>query len=105
MAVFKCKMCGGSVEDIIPFAVAMEMIHTYSLIHDDLPSMDNDETATAVHRNVPHRHSREHSPCNDTVHHLLREVCSHLSGIQPQPNPDTQHYDAGWQTARGKLEL
>lgn len=38
-----CKMLGGSVEAAIPFACAIEMIHTYSLIHDDLPCMDNDD--------------------------------------------------------------
>ena len=38
-----CRMLGGSVEDAMPFACAMEMIHTYSLIHDDLPCMDDDE--------------------------------------------------------------
>lgn len=32
-----------SIEKIMPFAVSMEFIHTYSLIHDDLPSMDNDD--------------------------------------------------------------
>lgn len=37
------RMCGGDEQDIIPFACAMEMIHTYSLIHDDLPAMDNDD--------------------------------------------------------------
>ncbi len=37
------KMCKGKVEELLPFACAMEMIHTYSLIHDDLPAMDNDE--------------------------------------------------------------
>ncbi len=37
------EMCGGDVEDVLPFACAMEMIHTYSLIHDDLPAMDNDD--------------------------------------------------------------
>ncbi len=36
------RICGGRVEEILPFACAMEMIHTYSLIHDDLPAMDND---------------------------------------------------------------
>ncbi len=36
-------MLGGSAEEVMPFACAMEMIHTYSLIHDDLPSMDNDD--------------------------------------------------------------
>ena len=38
-----CRMCGGDPKDAVPFAMAMEMIHTYSLIHDDLPSMDNDD--------------------------------------------------------------
>ena len=38
-----CKMCGGNVEQAIPVAAAVEMIHTYSLIHDDLPCMDNDD--------------------------------------------------------------
>ncbi len=38
-----CAVCGGSEEEAMPFACAMEMIHTYSLIHDDLPAMDNDE--------------------------------------------------------------
>lgn len=38
-----CRMCGGEVEKAMPFACALEMIHTYSLIHDDLPAMDNDD--------------------------------------------------------------
>lgn len=38
-----CKLCGGNPEDALDFAVALEMIHTYSLIHDDLPCMDNDD--------------------------------------------------------------
>ena len=38
-----CRMCGGDWRDAAPFAAAMEMIHTYSLIHDDLPCMDNDD--------------------------------------------------------------
>ena len=38
-----CKMFGGKEEDAKPFAVAMELIHTYSLVHDDLPAMDNDQ--------------------------------------------------------------
>lgn len=36
------RILGGSVEDTLPAACALEMIHTYSLIHDDLPCMDND---------------------------------------------------------------
>ena len=36
-------MFGGDERVAIPFACAIEMIHTYSLIHDDLPAMDNDD--------------------------------------------------------------
>ena len=38
-----CRMCGGAWENAVPFAAAVEMIHTYSLIHDDLPCMDDDD--------------------------------------------------------------
>lgn len=38
-----CEMVGGSIEAAMPTACALEMIHTMSLIHDDLPSMDNDD--------------------------------------------------------------
>ncbi len=38
-----CDTLGGNVEEALPFACALEMIHTYSLIHDDLPAMDNDD--------------------------------------------------------------
>ena len=37
------EACGGRAEDIVPQAAALEFIHTYSLIHDDLPAMDNDD--------------------------------------------------------------
>ncbi len=38
-----CRVCGGDIYKALPFAAALEMIHTYSLIHDDLPCMDNDD--------------------------------------------------------------
>lgn len=38
-----CRLCGGDWHTAAPFAAAVEMIHTYSLIHDDLPCMDNDD--------------------------------------------------------------
>lgn len=38
-----CDMLGGDIDEVLPFACAIEMIHTYSLIHDDLPAMDNDD--------------------------------------------------------------
>ena len=38
-----CRLCGGVWQEAAPFAAAVEMVHTYSLIHDDLPCMDNDD--------------------------------------------------------------
>ena len=38
-----CEYAGGDIDAAIPYACALEYIHTYSLIHDDLPAMDNDE--------------------------------------------------------------
>jgi geranylgeranyl diphosphate synthase, type II len=37
------EACGGSADDAVPLACAVECVHTYSLIHDDLPAMDNDD--------------------------------------------------------------
>lgn len=44
LAMEACEIVGGSVSEAIPLAVALECIHTYSLIHDDLPAMDDDDT-------------------------------------------------------------
>ena len=38
-----CRVCGGNVKDALDVACAIEMLHAYSLIHDDLPCMDNDD--------------------------------------------------------------
>ena len=38
-----CRICGGDAEAALPAACALEMIHTFSLIHDDLPCMDDDD--------------------------------------------------------------
>lgn len=43
LALAACEAVGGTTDLVLPFACAIEMIHTYSLIHDDLPAMDNDE--------------------------------------------------------------
>lgn len=43
LALTAARMCGGEIEAAIPGACAVEMIHTYSLIHDDLPAMDDDD--------------------------------------------------------------
>lgn len=49
-----CRICGGNPESAMPFACAVEMIHTYSLIHDDLPCMDDDD----LRRGRPSCHRR-----------------------------------------------
>jgi geranylgeranyl diphosphate synthase, type II len=43
LALASYEACGGNAPDIIPQATALELIHTYSLIHDDLPAMDDDD--------------------------------------------------------------
>lgn len=43
LALACADIVGAEHEEILPFALALEMIHTYSLIHDDLPAMDNDD--------------------------------------------------------------
>ena len=47
-----CEFAGGKAMDALPYACAMEYIHTYSLIHDDLPCMDDDD----LRRGVPTNH-------------------------------------------------
>ena len=43
LALLACEAFGGEEEDALPSAAALEMVHTYSLIHDDLPCMDDDD--------------------------------------------------------------
>ncbi|MFZ5353553.1 MAG: polyprenyl synthetase family protein [Bacillota bacterium] len=43
LAIMASELFEGSTDEIMPFACSIEMIHTYSLIHDDLPAMDNDD--------------------------------------------------------------
>ncbi|MGO1368805.1 MAG: polyprenyl synthetase family protein [Senegalia sp. (in: firmicutes)] len=43
LLIKSCELVGGDIKKAIRFAIAMEMIHTYSLIHDDLPAMDDDD--------------------------------------------------------------
>ncbi len=53
LALASYEACGGNAEVILPQASALELIHTYSLIHDDLPSMDNDD----LRRGKPTNHT------------------------------------------------
>ena len=47
-----CRISGGEIDEALPVACAIEMLHTYSLIHDDLPCMDNDD----LRRGMPTNH-------------------------------------------------
>ena len=47
-----CDFAGGDIREALPYACAMEYIHTYSMIHDDLPAMDNDD----LRRGLPTTH-------------------------------------------------
>lgn len=52
LALEFCRLCNQPVEKAVPFGCAVEMIHTYSLIHDDLPCMDDDD----LRRGKPSNH-------------------------------------------------
>ncbi|MCK9224739.1 MAG: polyprenyl synthetase family protein [Candidatus Muirbacterium halophilum] len=52
LAFMTSELLGVNINEIIPFACAIEMVHTYSLIHDDLPAMDNDN----IRRGLPTNH-------------------------------------------------
>ncbi len=57
-----CRICGGDIYSALPVALGIEMLHTYSLIHDDLPCMDNDE----LRRGMPTNHVK-FGECNATL--------------------------------------
>ena len=79
-----CEMCGGDVNEVIPFACAMEMIHTYSLIHDDLPAMDNDD----LRRGMPTSHVKYGEAvailAGDALLNRAFEIMSEYNGHNPE---------------------
>ncbi len=54
LAILACEACGGRDRDALPAGAAVEMVHAYSLIHDDLPAMDDDD----LRRGRPTCHKR-----------------------------------------------
>lgn len=54
LCLMACRACGGEIERALPAAAALEMVHCYSLIHDDLPAMDDDD----LRRGRPTNHVR-----------------------------------------------
>lgn len=60
LALAAAEACGGREQDAMPLACAVECIHTYSLIHDDLPALDNDDYRRG--RPTSHKVFGEESP-------------------------------------------
>ena len=83
-----CRMCGGDPVQALPFACAAEMIHTYSLIHDDLPCMDDDD----LRRGKP------------TCHKAYGETLAVLAGDALQPEAFRLILEAPMLPADTKLE-
>lgn len=54
LAMLACECAGGTGTDALPAGLAIEMVHTFSLIHDDLPAIDNDQ----LRRGLPTCHAR-----------------------------------------------
>ena len=78
-----CRVCGGDVESALPFACAIEMIHTYSLIHDDLPCMDDDD----FRRGMPSCHKKyDYATALLAGDGLLTLAFSVASGANLQPD-------------------
>ena len=79
--LYTAQLCGGDMESILPFACAMEMIHTYSLIHDDLPAMDNDD----LRRGKPTNHVMFDEAtailAGDALLNMAFEITSEISDI------------------------
>ncbi len=86
LSLAAAEACGGSLEDAMPAACAVESLHTYSLIHDDLPSMDNDD----FRRGVP----TCHKVFGDGIAILAGDALQALAFELVAQTPATSRYDA-----------
>lgn len=86
LAIMACELFDGRLEEVMPFACCIEMIHTYSLIHDDLPAMDNDD----FRRGKPTNHKVYGEGfavlAGDALLNLAFEIM--LDRIQSNPRPE-----------------
>ncbi|MDR2117001.1 MAG: polyprenyl synthetase family protein [Planctomycetaceae bacterium] len=77
-----CELCGGDRQKAIPAACAVEMVHAYSLIHDDLPAMDNDD----LRRGLPTCHKKFDEPtailAGDALLALAFEMLGNLTPLE-----------------------
>ncbi|MBI5816058.1 MAG: polyprenyl synthetase family protein [Nitrospinae bacterium] len=88
LAMAACDAVGGARSRVVPFAVALEAIHTYTLIHDDLPAMDNDD----YRRGLPTSHKKFGEAAailaGDALLTLAFEIISNLRNF-PGVSPET----------------
>jgi geranylgeranyl diphosphate synthase, type II len=78
LAIAACEACGGTLDDVLEPASALELLHTYSLVHDDLPAMDDDDLRRG--RPTVHRAFSEAAAilAGDALHTLTFEILATL---------------------------
>ena len=96
------EACRGKIKDALPLACALECIHTYSLVHDDLPSMDNDDFRRG--RPTCHKVFGEGIAVltGDALLTLAFEI---ISGVKPSPRHDTSRLLREVAVAAGSQKL
>ena len=97
-----CEAVGGRIQNALPAACAVEMVHTYSLIHDDLPAMDNDD----FRRGKP----TSHKVFGEGIailagDGLLTQAFEVIAQSKPQPRYPTAKFVLELARAGGSLEL
>jgi geranylgeranyl diphosphate synthase, type II len=97
-----CEAAGGNIKHALPAACAVEMVHTYSLIHDDLPAMDNDD----FRRGKP----TSHKVFGEGIailagDGLLTQAFEVIAQTRPQPRYPTAKFVLELARAGGSLEL
>jgi geranylgeranyl diphosphate synthase type II len=90
LVVMACEAAGGAAQTALPAAAAIEMIHTYSLIHDDLPCMDDDDYRRG--RLTVHKQYDEATAvlAGDALHALAFEILADCGG--PDIVREVAHY-------------
>ncbi|MBI3619441.1 polyprenyl synthetase family protein [Candidatus Peregrinibacteria bacterium] len=85
LTLLACEACGGSVDDALPAACAVEMVHAFSLIHDDLPCMDDDDLRRGKATNHVVFGEAQALLAGDALLSFAFEVLSHDAGSKPAP--------------------
>ncbi|GAA5481357.1 polyprenyl synthetase family protein [Haloferula sargassicola] len=102
LALAAAEACGGEKEDALPAACAVELMHTYSLVHDDLPSMDDDD----LRRGRPTCHKvYGEGMAVLTGDALLTEAFLVLSETKPTPRYPTSAFIAELAITGGSTRL